>query len=227
MATTRTRSRRRASGDPTLELARISPDGGAYVDRSGEPLALPRPGDAQVATSILHQGESVGALIHDRSLRLRPELFDAVSAAAGFALANERALTTVQQVEARNRALLDAIPDIMIRSARDGTYLDIRTDDPSDSSCAGRGVGRPQRTRRPAPGDRETVIGCVERTLDTGRMNTVEYEIAIGGVARWKESRMVPSGVGEVVTIVRDFTGERRAEAEQQRRRRSRPRYAG
>ena len=199
-------SLRRALGDPTLELARISPDGGAYVGRSGEPLALPRPGDAQVATSILHQGEPVGALIHDRSLRLRPELLDAVSAAAGFALANERALATVQQVEARNRALLDAIPDLMIRSARDGTYLDIRTDDPSQLvRPAEELVGRSARDVLP-PEIAETVIGCVERTLDTGRMNTVEYEIEIGGVARWKESRMVPSGVGEVVTIVRDFT---------------------
>ena len=206
---------RRALGDPTLELARISPDGGAYVGRSGETLALPRPGDPQVATSILHQGEPVGALIHDRSLRLRPELLDAVSAAAGFALANERALATVQQVEARNRALLDAIPDLMIRSARDGTYLDIRTDDPSQLvRPAEELVGRSARDVLP-PEIAETVIGCVERTLDTGRMNTVEYEIEIGGVARWKESRMVPSGVGEVVTIVRDFTEKRRADAEQ------------
>ncbi len=56
-------------------------------------------------------------LVHDRSLRLRPELLDAVTAAAGFALANERALDDVQLVEQRNRALLDAIPDPMIRVA--------------------------------------------------------------------------------------------------------------
>ena len=49
--------------------------------------------------------------------------------AAGLALANERALETVQRVEERNTALLDAIPDLMFRVARDGTYLDVRSDD--------------------------------------------------------------------------------------------------
>src|SRR5205823_3418604 len=78
-----------------------------------------------------YQGETVGALVHDRSLRLRPELLDAVSAAAGFALANERALERVRRVEKRNRALLDAIPDVMFRVGRDGTYLDVRADDPA------------------------------------------------------------------------------------------------
>jgi signal transduction histidine kinase len=46
-------------------------------------------------------------LIHDRSLRLRPELLDAVGAAAGFALANERALETVQRADAELRRLAD------------------------------------------------------------------------------------------------------------------------
>jgi signal transduction histidine kinase/PAS domain-containing protein len=206
---------RRTLGDPTLDLARIRPEDGVYVDRAGEPLALPGPGETQVATAILHHGEPVGALVHDRSLRLRPELLDAVNAAAGFALANERALATVQQVEARSRALLDAIPDVMIRSARDGTYLDIRADNPAELVRPPEElIGRNAREFLP-PAIAETVIACVERTLDTGRVNAVEYEIEIGGVARWKESRMVPSGVGEVVTIVRDFTEQRRAEAEQ------------
>jgi signal transduction histidine kinase len=48
-------------------------------------------------------------------------------------------------------------------------------------------------------------------------VNTIEYELPIRGVAHWKEARMVPSGDGEVVAISRDFTRERRAEAEQQR----------
>ena len=73
---------------------------------------------------ILHQGEPVGTLLHDRSLRLRRELLDAVTAAAGFALANERALHAVELAEKRHRALIEAMPDVMMRVARDGTYLD-------------------------------------------------------------------------------------------------------
>ena len=120
---------RRALGDPALELAQLAD--GRYVGAGGRELVLPAPGDARVATSIRHEGEQIGFLVHDRSLRLRRELLEAVSAAAGFALANERALATVQRVEHRNRALLDAVPDPMMRVARDGTYLDVRADDPT------------------------------------------------------------------------------------------------
>jgi signal transduction histidine kinase len=208
---------RRALGDPSLELARVRPEDGALVDRAGESVELPAPGDAQIATPILHQGERIGALVHDRSLRLRPELLDSVSAAAGFALANERALGTVQRVEARNRALLDAIPDLMFRMDSDGTYLDIHADDPSGllrppDELIGRNV---RDFLPPAVADR--VLACVERALATGAMSSVEYRLEIGGAERCFESRMVPSAAGEVVTIVRDFTEQRRAEAEERR----------
>src|SRR5262249_49161509 len=119
---------RRALGDPSLELAYRRPDG-EWVDRAGHPIDVPAAGDRRTATPIRHQGERVGALIHDRSLRLRPELLEAVSAATGFALANEAALETIRRVEHRNRALLDALPDPMIRVDRDGAYLDVRAED--------------------------------------------------------------------------------------------------
>jgi PAS domain S-box-containing protein len=208
---------RRALGDPSLELARVRPEDGSYVDGLGAPLSLPGPGDVQVASPILHQGEPVGAHVHDRSLRLRPELLDAVNAAAGFALANERALERVRRVEARDRALLDAIPDLMFRVSRDGTYLDVHADDTS-------GLLRPpelllgRNVREVLPPDvADEVLGCVERALETGSMSSVEYRLELDGQERCFESRMVPGAAGEVVTIVRDFTEQRRAEAAKRR----------
>jgi PAS domain S-box-containing protein len=202
---------RRALDDPSLQVARLRTEDGEYVDRFGRPIELPEPNDARVATPIHYQEEPVGALVHDRSLRLRPELLDAVNAAAGFALANERALGTLERVEERNHALLDAVPDLMIRVSRDGTYLDVRVEDPAELLMAPEElVGRNVRdVLEPQLADR--VFACIEQALDSGEMSSIEYEIEIGGVPRWKESRMVPSGDGEVVTIVRDFTEQRQA----------------
>ena len=207
---------RRALGDPSLRLGRLRSDEG-YVDQAGAPLVLPPPGDVQVATPILHQGDAIGVLVHDRSLKLRRELLDAVSAAASFALANERALHDAQLAEQRSRALLDAIPDGMLRITRDGMALDIRPDTHSAL------LGPPEElvghsVHDLLPSELATrVLDCVRRTLDSGTLNTIEYELTIDGVARWKEARMVPSGQGEVVAMSRDFTEQRRAEAEQQR----------
>jgi len=209
---------RRALGDPSLRLGRLRlRSGEGYVDGSGEPLVLPTPGGVQVTTPILYQGATIGVLVHDRSLKLRRELLDAVSAAASFALANERALHDAQLAEQRSRALLDAIPDGMLRITREGIALDIRPD--VHSALLGPPeelVGHSVHDLLP-PELASAVLDCVERTLESRSLNTIEYELVIDGVARWKEARMVPSSDGEVVAMSRDVTEQRRAEAEQQR----------
>jgi PAS domain S-box-containing protein len=208
---------RRALGDPSLELVRRSPASGVYRDASGRPVTLPGPGDPRMATPIVHQGDEIGTLVHDKVLRLRPELLDAVSAAAGFALANERSLEAVQRMELRNRALLDAIPDLMFRITRDGQTLDVQADNPAALVVpAEEQIGRNAREILP-PDVADAVLSCIERALDTGSMSSVEYELEIGGEVRVFESRMVPSAPNEVVSIVRDFTEQHRAELAQRR----------
>ena len=207
---------RRALGDPTLRLGRLTADG-SYIDCDGAMLEAPRPGEAQVSLPIFHQGEAVGTLLHDRSLRLRRELLDAVTAAAGFALANERALHAAELAEKRHRALIEAMPDVMMRVARDGTYLDVRSEDLSQLLQPPEElIGRNVRDVLP-PELADDVVEWIDRTLADGGVRAFEYEIEIHGERRWKESRMIPSGPDEAVTIVRDFTEQRRAEAGQRR----------
>lgn len=207
---------RRTLGDPSLELARADAHG-RYRDADGRPMTLPGPGEPRMTTPIEHQGEEIGVLVHDKVLRLRPELLDAVNAAAGFALANEQSLETLRRMEVRNRALLDAIPDLMFRVRRDGTTLDVRADDPVTLVLpVEEQIGRNVQEILP-PDVAEAVLRCIEKALATGAMSSVEYELEVGGKARVFESRMVPSGIDEVVTIVRDFTDQRRIEAEQRR----------
>jgi signal transduction histidine kinase len=207
---------RRALDDPTLRLGRLAPDGG-YLDGSGAAVAFPGRDDPQIATPIRHQGEPIGTLLHDRSLRLRPELLDAVNAAAGFAIANERALTTVQQVEARNRALLGAIPDVMLVIDAAGTYLDVRANEPAQLPVEpARLVGLNVRDVAP-PHVAEAILACARLACTSGEMHSVEYELELDGGVRHCESRMVPTGDGDTVIIMRDFTDKRRADAEVRR----------
>ncbi|MFL5950722.1 MAG: histidine kinase [Gaiellaceae bacterium] len=80
----------RALADPSLQLAYSVPGGGSFVDDDGRAVALPR-GDAERATTFVANGSRpIAALIHDRALRERQPLVDAVGAAARLALENER-----------------------------------------------------------------------------------------------------------------------------------------
>ena len=120
-----------------------------------------------------------------------------------------------RQVEERNRALLAAIPDPIIRVRRDGTYLDVQADDHSllfrpPDELIGRNI------REFMPRDvLDKVFAGIEQALETGSVVTLEYELEIAGSRRWKETRIMPSGEDEVVSIVRDFTEQRRTEVEQ------------
>src|SRR6185437_7636183 len=80
----------RALRDPSLSLAYWLPEFGSWADGNGHSMALPGPDDARATTMIDRDGGHIAALIHDESLSDEPELLDAVSAVAGFALENGR-----------------------------------------------------------------------------------------------------------------------------------------
>ena len=206
-------SLRRALGDPALSLGRLRADG-RYVDAAGRELALPDPASGRVATPILDHAEPVGILVHDRALRMRRDLLNAVSATAAFALANERALATVGKVEHRNRVLIDAIPDPLLRLSRDGTYLDAWADDDSLLFLpAAEIVGRNICDFLPAHVT-DAAFECMDRAFATGTLQSFDYEFEIDGVRHVREARIMPSGRGEVVAMVRDFTKRREAQEE-------------
>ena len=113
--------------------------------------------------------------------------------------------------EAKNRALLNAIPDLMFRLNKDGIYLDYQA--PKESNLA-------------VPP--EEVIGksifdtlpkelayqakkCLNKALHTKRIQIMEYQLPHENKARDFEARIVVSGKSEVLAIVRDITERKRA----------------
>ena len=80
----------RALRDPSLKLAYWLPDFETYVDREGRQVEVKAGDDSRVTTLSDRNGVRVAALIHDRALGEEQELLDAVGAAAGIALENER-----------------------------------------------------------------------------------------------------------------------------------------
>jgi signal transduction histidine kinase len=80
----------RALRDPSLELVYWLPEFGTYADLNGRAVTLPDADEGRAVTSIDRDGVHVAAVLHEPSLEDERKLLDAVTAAAGIAIENER-----------------------------------------------------------------------------------------------------------------------------------------
>ncbi len=79
-----------ALDDPSLELLFWLPEQGYYVDARGRQYELPFGNPARAVTKVDREGQCVAAIVHDATLPQMRGHVEAVGAAAGLALQNER-----------------------------------------------------------------------------------------------------------------------------------------
>jgi len=127
---------------------------------------------------------------------------------------SDRVPTAKPDVEARMRALLDAIPDLMFRITADGTYVDFVGDAELLANPWEEVVGGKMDELLPAR-VAEPLMATIHRALEMGKLQTVGYVLpTVRGEEREFEARVVPIDDHEVVTIVRDATDLRQTERE-------------
>ncbi len=111
-----------ALGDPTLEVAYWIPERARYVSSDGSPLE-PSTGPGRSVAVIERRGRHVGALVYDTALRDDPALVDAVAAAAGLAMDNERlhaeVLARLEDVRASRTRIVEAADSARRQVERD------------------------------------------------------------------------------------------------------------
>ena len=113
--------------------------------------------------------------------------------------------------DAHHRALLDALPDLVLRLRADGTYLDV-VGDTSKLANPPEGVIGASAWELLPPEVAEQLMQCVGASLEHGKLATVEYQLRTHlGVERDFEVRVAPAGPDEVVAVVRDVTDLRQA----------------
>ncbi len=117
--------------------------------------------------------------------------------------------------EARARAMLQAIPDLMFRMDRQGVFMDYKADisqlavQESDLPLIGK------RNRDVSSAEFADLIESeIEKTLETSTLQAFEYKLEIPKVGlRDYEARMTPSGKDEVLAVVRDITEQNKAKS--------------
>ena len=121
--------------------------------------------------------------------------------------------------EAKNRALLMAVPDLMFRVGRDETFLDFKPAKDFDpiippDEFIGKKLGDvlPQEVSRKCS-------HYLDLAFKSGQTQLFEYPLIQNGQVRSYEARSVVSGPNETLTLVRDITEQKEASQNLQKER--------
>ena len=121
-------------------------------------------------------------------------------------------VTAVQDVEARHKAILQALPDWVFLTTSDGTFLEFHAKDQRHlvmppSEFLHRNV------MDVLPHELAVrLMNCFSQALRSHEPATLEYSLDIGPERRFYEVRAVPSDPNRVLSLVRDVTDRIRAE---------------
>ena len=128
----------KALGDPTLTLAYWLPQFGSYADSDGQKLELPAEDGKRLVAVVEQDGERVAAIAYDASLAEERKLLDAVVAAAGITLRNERLAAElrarVNELSASRARIVGAGTKSVAGSSE--TCMTARNSDWSRSECS-------------------------------------------------------------------------------------------
>jgi diguanylate cyclase (GGDEF)-like protein len=130
-----------------------------------------------------------------------------------YVLRASDAIARLRVADAHNRAVLAAIPDTFFRLNRDGYYLDYERGQDNHGQCRGDAcVGRHIGDVLPQPIAAQ-LLEQVHAVLATHTVRAMDYELphADGGTRHF-EARLVSTGAGDVLGLVRDISERKRTE---------------
>ena len=225
--------------DHQLQIQRWSPraeqlfarPAATVMGRAWHDLELIEPGDRAVVNATLDRllsGNDTYNSCHSRCLRpdgsiLECEwhssaLFDADGNLISVQLRvlditeQKQAEQALRHSEATNRAILSAIPDLLIHTDRAGTCLNYLPPKGFINLLAPEDViGKNVYELIPAD-IAEARIACVEQAFATNEPQRHEFAITVKGTTLYEEARVVVCGDNEVLTLTRDVTARTLAE---------------
>ncbi|NEQ27636.1 MAG: hypothetical protein F6K28_53275, partial [Microcoleus sp. SIO2G3] len=104
----------------------------------------------------------------------------------------------MRQSEATNRALLNAIPDLMLRLNKDGTYLDFRGAKNFEPLISvGSELGKKVSEILP-PTVAQATMYHIEQALRTGKLQIFEYQLSLQCKLYYYEARVIDCKENEV-----------------------------
>ena len=127
----------------------------------------------------------------------------------------KQAESKLRESEARYKAILDVIPDLMFRISRDGEYLDFKGEGANLAIPPENIIGNNLRDLLPDDVANNS-LHAIAKTLDSHTLQSLEYQLSTPLGIRNYEARLVVSGQDEVLALVRDITERKQAEMKMQ-----------
>jgi len=153
-------------------------------------------------------------------LKEERSLINVIAEHIGRIVERKLAEKALYESEAKNRALLEAIPDLMFQIDNEGTILALHTGSFTELKNIAQGlVGKSfyliydEKKLLPRRFIDQVMI-CVRRAIETGKPQIFEQHLSLGAQARDFEVRMVTLGNNQVLGIVREITGRKRLQKE-------------
>jgi PAS domain S-box-containing protein len=205
------RSRSELLGTPFLDLIPVT-------EHAAIREHLRRVGERPEGVTYEHRVEGAGAEVRWQQWVDQP-IYDAGGRLVEFqsvgrdVTERRRAEEALRESEARVRAILRAIPDLMFLQSKDGIYLDhYAWDHQALLVPPEQFLGRSMREVLP-PALAEALADCFARALASGEPQRLEYRLTLGAEERHFEARIVACEGERLLSIVRDITDRKWAEA--------------
>ena len=114
----------------------------------------------------------------------------------------------IRRAEARSRAIVEALPDMVFVLTRDGRFADFTgpVDQPTHvpvEAFIGKHI-----TEVLPPVVSSACLRALDSVLESGQAQTAEYELESANGARFWEARLVPTDDDEVLGLVRNITSQ-------------------
>jgi diguanylate cyclase (GGDEF)-like protein/PAS domain S-box-containing protein len=118
----------------------------------------------------------------------------------------------LRKSEMKNRALIDAMPDLLLRISRDGRILELKESSGFDRVFSAAELLTKKINEVFTDEVSRPIVQNLHLALTVGGMQFFEHNLQVGEEVRYYEWRLVRNGKDEVVAIVRDITGRKRTE---------------
>jgi diguanylate cyclase (GGDEF)-like protein len=118
----------------------------------------------------------------------------------------------LRKSEMKNRALIDAMPDLLLRLSKEGHILEMKESGGLDRFFPAAGLLSRRITEVFTDEVSLPIVQNLQLALTVGGMQFFEHTLQVGEECRYYEWRIVRSGKEDAVAIVRDITDRKRNE---------------